>query len=91
MHDSATSNGPSQRRPRPSSTSKVPVNSSHSVSPPSSRMVPTPSSTSDARDMRKADVHLKEEVDLKRPLEYADANRAPKKMRIESPTVAGVP
>ena len=54
-------------------------------------MVPTPSSTSDARDMRKADVHLKEEVDLKRPLEYADANRAPKKMRIESPTVAGVP
>ena len=63
----------------------------HSVSPPSSRMVPTPSSANDARDIREADVHPKEEVDLKRPLEYSDANRAPKKMRMDSPTVTGLP
>ena len=54
-------------------------------------MVPTPSSANDARDMREADVHPKEEVDLKRPLEYSDANRVPKKMRMDSPGVAGIP
>ena len=54
-------------------------------------MVPTPSSANDARDMREGDVHPKEEVDLKRPLEYSDANRVPKKMRMDSPGVAGIP
>lgn len=86
MHDSVGSNGSGQRRPRQSSTSKVPVDSPHSVSPPSSRMVPTPSS---ANDIRETD--SKEEVDLKRPLEYADVSRASKKMRMDSPAVAGIP
>jgi len=54
-------------------------------------MIPTPSSANDARDMREADVHLKEEVDLKRPSEYADVSRAPKKMRMDSPADAGIP
>jgi hypothetical protein len=54
-------------------------------------MVPTPSSANDARDMREADVHPKDEVDLKRPLEYTDVSRAPKKMRMDSPAVAGIP
>ncbi|KAF8798962.1 GTP binding protein [Phlegmacium glaucopus] len=92
VHDSVASNGSGQKRARPSSTSKVPVDSSHSLSPPSSRMIPTtPSSANDARDMREADVHLQEEVDLKRPSDYADASRAPKKMRMDSPAVAGIP
>ena len=54
-------------------------------------MIPTPSSANDARDVREVEVHLKEEVDLKRPLEYGDVNRAPKKMRMDSPAVAGIP
>jgi hypothetical protein len=92
VHDAVASNG-SQRRLRQSSTSKNPVDPPlpRSVSPPSSRMVPTPSSANDARDMREGDVNPKEEVDLKRPLEYSDANRAPKKMRMDSPGVAGIP
>ena len=91
VHDSVGSNGPGQRRPRQTSTSKVSVDPAQSASPPSSRMAPTPSSANDARDMREGDVHPKEEVDLKRPLEYADVSRAPKKMRMDSPAVAGVP
>lgn len=88
MHDSVASNGSGQRRNRPTSTSKVAVDSAPSASPPSSRMVPTPSSASDIREV---DVHLKEEGDLKRPLEYADVSRAPKKMRMDSPAIAGIP
>jgi len=91
VHDSVASNGSGQKRARPNSTSKVLVDSPHSLSPPSSRMIPTPSSANDARDMREADVHLKEEVDLKRPSEYADVSRAPKKMRMDSPADAGIP
>ena len=91
VHDSVAPNGSGQKRARPNSTSKVPVNSPHSLSPPSSRMIPTPSSANDVRDIHEADVHLKEEIDLKRPLEYTDVSRAQKKMRMDSPAAAGIP
>ncbi|KAF8158128.1 GTP binding protein [Crassisporium funariophilum] len=92
VHDSGISNGSGQKRPRQSSTSKpATADSAHSLSPPSSRMIPTPSTANDVHDPREMDMHLKEEVDLKRPLDYPDVNRAPKKMRMDNPALAGIP
>ncbi|KAF8073709.1 GTP binding protein [Lyophyllum atratum] len=83
VHDSGPS-GQGQKKGRRGSSSKPPVDSPHSVSPPSSRMVPTPSTANDGYDPREGDIRAKSEFDLKRPLDYAEASRAPKKMRMES-------
>ena len=95
VHDPSTSNGPGQKKlRRPSSSSKPPTtgDSPHSLSPPSSRMLPTPLTGNDAHDIREVDMHLNEEVDLKRPLEYPDVHRSAKKMRMDhNPAHAGIP
>ncbi|KIM43223.1 hypothetical protein M413DRAFT_444033 [Hebeloma cylindrosporum] len=94
VHDATTSNGPGHKKPRRPSSSKPPTtgDSPHSLSPPSSRMLPTPSTGNDVHDIREADMHLNEEVDLKRPLEYADIHRSAKKMRMDNhPAHAGIP
>jgi hypothetical protein len=49
----------------------------YSVSPPSSRMLPTPSSAIDI------DIRLDGDIDLKRPLEYPEMQRSSKKMRMD--------
>ncbi|KAF5382563.1 hypothetical protein D9615_002864 [Tricholomella constricta] len=91
VHDTGAS-GQGQKKGRRASTSKPPIDSPHSVSPPSSRMVPTPSTGADGYDHRESDLHAKGELDLKRPLDYSEAARPPKKMRMESsPAAAGIP
>jgi len=94
-HDSSGSSGSGQKKPRRPSTSKVPTaESPRSVSPPSSRMIPTPSTAgNDIHVIREAEMHLNGEVDLKRPLDYASADmRFPKKMRMDNnPAQAGIP
>lgn len=76
VHESIP-NGSSQKKAR--RTSKIVTGESHSVSPPSSRMLPTPSSSIDTRNMREVDLS----VDLKRPLEYPEMHRPPKKMKMD--------
>ncbi|KAF9013262.1 hypothetical protein BDQ17DRAFT_1487844 [Cyathus striatus] len=92
VHDtSGAPNGVPQKKGRRPSTSKPSANS-QSVSPPSSRMIPTPSTGNDHLDHRELDDHLDDEVDLKRPLEHPDMSRAAKKMRMDSsPVIAGIP
>ncbi|KAH9480403.1 Septin-like protein spn3 [Psilocybe cubensis] len=90
VHESAYSNGPGQKKSRRSSTSKP--DSPRSVSPPSSRMIPTPSTGNDLHDSRDVEMHFGDEVDLKRPMEHGDISRAPKKMRMDNhPAPAGIP
>ncbi|TFK40803.1 GTP binding protein [Crucibulum laeve] len=95
VHDSGGSSngGPVQKKGRRSSTSKPSAaDSPHSLSPPSSRMIPTPSTGHDIHDHREGDIQLEDEVDLKRPLEHPEISRAPKKMRMDhSPIIAGIP
>ncbi|KAJ4482084.1 GTP binding protein [Lentinula aciculospora] len=58
-------------------------------SPPSSRMVPTPSTGVPDMYERRDVVVVDNEGDLKRPSEYMDNMRPPKKMRVENNT--GIP
>ncbi|KAJ7644164.1 GTP binding protein [Roridomyces roridus] len=78
-HDS---NGHGQRKAtsRRPSTSK---DSARSTSPPSSRMLPTPSSA--GYEAREGDVLIEGEGDLKRSLEHLDAGRPspPKKLKVD--------
>jgi Fungal Zn(2)-Cys(6) binuclear cluster domain len=90
IHESGLSSGPSPKKGRRASSSKPPADPSHSLSPPSSRMVPTPSTGNDGYEH--GDVHMQGEVDLKRSLEYQDVSRPPKRMRMENtPAIAGIP
>ncbi|KAF8964398.1 hypothetical protein BDZ97DRAFT_2007628 [Flammula alnicola] len=92
VHDSGGSNGSQKKARRPSTSKGATADSPRSVSPPSSRMVPTPSTGNDVHDIREVDMHLNDDVDLKRPLEYPDISRAPKKMRMDNnPAHAGIP
>ncbi|KAF8195429.1 GTP binding protein [Pholiota molesta] len=97
VHDSGGSNGSGHRKAtrRPSTSKAVTADSPGSISPPSSRMVPTPSTGNrdDAHDLREVDVRLNEDLDLKRPLEYQDISRNSKRMRLDhsSPAHAGIP
>ncbi|KDR82808.1 hypothetical protein GALMADRAFT_238363 [Galerina marginata CBS 339.88] len=88
VHDSVASNGSGQKKPRRPSTSKaLTADSPRSVSPPSSRMIPTPLTGNDIH----LDVRVHDEADLKRPLDFPDM-RAAKKMRMDnSPAHAGIP
>ncbi|KAH6912614.1 hypothetical protein BKA70DRAFT_1264383 [Coprinopsis sp. MPI-PUGE-AT-0042] len=72
--------GPKKRR---ASTSKTHIDSpEESLSPPSSRMLPTPSTGIDMN--REMGIHLDDELDLKRPMEHhSDNGRAAKKMRMD--------
>ncbi|KAG6831924.1 hypothetical protein H0H92_006525 [Tricholoma furcatifolium] len=93
IHDSGTS-GQGQKKGRrasqASSTKPPPADSPHSLSPPSSRMAPTPTTGNDTYDPREEIVH--QDFDLKRPLDYSEAIRPPpKKIRIKNPAVAGIP
>lgn len=90
IHESGVSSGPSTKKGRRASSSKPPVDPSQSLSPPSSRMVPTPSTGNDGYEQ--SDIHLQGELDMKRPMEYQDMSRPPKRMRMENnaPT-AGIP
>jgi len=89
VHDSTGSNGPTHKKNRRTSNSKPPADSPQSLSPPSSRMIPTPSTANDHRDI---EAHIDGENDLKRSLEYSDVSRASKKMRMDhSPAIAGIP
>ncbi|RDB17826.1 Cell division control protein 11 [Hypsizygus marmoreus] len=91
VHDSGSS-GPGAKKGRRASSSKPPAESPHSLSPPSSRMVPTPSTGNDGYEHRESEMHVKGDLDLKRNLEYADVSRPPKKMRMEnSPPTVGIP
>ncbi|KAF9565741.1 hypothetical protein CPC08DRAFT_704439 [Agrocybe pediades] len=93
VHDSSGSNGSGAKRGRRPSTSKpLTADSARSVSPPSSRMIPTPS-TGEAHDLRDIDMRIGDGDELKRPLEYAESHRAPKKMRMDDnhPSHAGIP
>ncbi|KAG6884954.1 hypothetical protein C0993_007069 [Termitomyces sp. T159_Od127] len=90
IHDSGPA-GQGQKKGRRSSSSKPPTDSPHSVSPPSSRMVPTPSTGNDAHEPRE-DILVKTDFDLKRPLDYPEAIRPLKKLRMENTaTAAGIP
>ncbi|KAG6909130.1 hypothetical protein DXG01_001882 [Tephrocybe rancida] len=89
IHDSGPS-GQGQKKGRRASSSKPPpVDSPHSLSPPSSRMVPTPSTGNDGYDHRE-DLHSKSEFELKRPMDYPEAIRPPKKMRMETAVVGAI-
>lgn len=83
VHDSIP-NGSPQKKARRTSTSKVLTGGAHSVSPPSSRMLPTPSSTIDTRNIRDVDIRLDGDLNLKRPQEYPEMHRSPKKLRMDS-------
>ncbi|KAG6820719.1 hypothetical protein H0H93_012772 [Arthromyces matolae] len=84
-HDSGPS-GQGQKKSRRASSSKPPpIDSPHSLSPPSSRMVPTPSSGKDGFEQR--DELLAQGDFSKRPLDYAESVRPLKKMRMENPAV----
>ncbi|KAG6897639.1 hypothetical protein C0992_012618 [Termitomyces sp. T32_za158] len=91
IHDSGPA-GQGQKKGRRSSSSKPPpTDSPHSVSPPSSRMVPTPSTSNDAYEPRE-DLLANSDFDLKRPLDYPESVRPLKKMRMENATTAaGIP
>lgn len=87
VHDSVSS-GSAQKKARRASTSKsTAAAESHSVSPPSSRMIPT---ANDKHEIREVDIRLND-VDLKRPLEYAELHRPPKKMRMDHGPATGIP
>lgn len=94
MHDTNNgANGSGQKKARRASTSKglVTDNSPQSASPPSSRMIPTPSTANDVHEIRElGDAQLKaEDMDLKRPMSYTD-NRPSKRMRMDH-NLAGIP
>jgi hypothetical protein len=90
VHDSVPS-GSTQKKARRASTSKsTAAAESHSVSPPSSRMIPTASTANDTHDIREVDIHFND-VDLKRPLEYVEIHRSPKKMRMDHSSATGIP
>ncbi|KAJ7044171.1 GTP binding protein [Mycena alexandri] len=88
VHDS---NGNGQRKAsRRASTSK---DSQRSMSPASSRVVPTPSSAG-YEQYRDGEVMIEGESDLKRSLEeHPDAGRPPKKIKVDdgSPMLEGIP
>ena len=81
MHD-PVSNGSAQKKTRRQSTPKTMTAESNSVSPPSSRMLPTLLTTSDTCE---AKFRLNEGAELKRPSEYSEMHRSPKKMRMDIP------
>ncbi|KAG6830713.1 hypothetical protein H0H87_007300 [Tephrocybe sp. NHM501043] len=88
IHDSSGPSGLGQKKGRRASSSKPPpVDSPHSLSPPSSRMAPTPSTANDPYDLRE-DSHTKSEYELKRLLDYPEPIRPPKKMRMEGSAAA---
>ncbi|KAJ7761511.1 GTP binding protein [Mycena maculata] len=80
-------NGPRKASSRRASTSK---DSLRSTSPPSSRMLPTPSSAGYDHD---GDVLIEEDMDLKRSLEHPDAGRPSpsKKIKMDGPMNQGIP
>jgi hypothetical protein len=85
--ESGPLNGPGSKKGRRASSSKPPADPSHSLSPPSSRMVPTPND-----GYEQGDIYMPSELDMKRPLEYQDISRPPKRMRMENPAAtAGIP
>jgi hypothetical protein len=50
-------------------------------------MVPTPND-----GYEQGDIYMPSELDMKRPLEYQDISRPPKRMRMENPAAtAGIP
>jgi hypothetical protein len=90
IHDSAIPSTPGPKKGRRASSSKPTAESAHSLSPPSSRMVPTPSTGNDVYEQGES--HMQGELDLKRSLDYQDVSRASKRMRMENiPAAAGIP
>ncbi|KAH0586192.1 hypothetical protein H2248_007451 [Termitomyces sp. 'cryptogamus'] len=90
-HDSGPTGQAQKKGRRSSSIKPPPTDSPHSVSPPSSRMIPTPSTGNDAYEIRQ-DLLAKSDFDLKRPMDQPETIRPPKKMRMEnSVTAAGIP
>ncbi|KAG2010254.1 fungal specific transcription factor domain-containing protein [Coprinopsis cinerea AmutBmut pab1-1] len=81
-HDS-TASGLKKRR---ASTSKTTADSPESLSPPSSRMAPTPSIGTDMS--REAGDHLDDELELKRPMDHSEFGRVTKKMRMDDSGVS---
>jgi len=84
VHD-PVANGSGQKKTRRPSTPKTMTAESNSDSPPSSRMLQTLLTASDTHDIRGIDIRLDEGVELKRPLEYSEMQRSPKKMRMDIP------
>ncbi|KAF8631065.1 hypothetical protein AX15_002669 [Amanita polypyramis BW_CC] len=92
VHDSNPGGGPVQKRNRRSSGSRPPADESpqSTVSPPSSRMIPTPSTAQDGYVVIKNEQHLEGEIDTKRSVDFPES-RPTKKMKVESyPAVAGI-
>lgn len=83
-----------QKRSRRSSTSRPPADESpQSISPPSSRMIPTPSTAQDSYIVVEGDQCLEGELETKRPpvVEYPEG-RPSKKMKVDSSlAMAGIP
>ncbi|KAK2465321.1 hypothetical protein APHAL10511_002675 [Amanita phalloides] len=85
VHDHTSAGGPAPKRSRRSSISRPLADESpQSVSPPSSRMIPTPSTAQDSYVVVE-EHHLEGELDMKRPMvvEYPEG-RPNKKMKVES-------
>ncbi|KAF8627468.1 hypothetical protein AX17_006280 [Amanita inopinata Kibby_2008] len=91
VHDNNPGSGLAQKRNRRSSSSKPRAESPRSVSPPSSRLIPLPSTAQDGYIALDGDKHLDGEIDMKRSVEYSDG-RPTKKMKVENnPAIAGIP
>jgi len=93
VHDSNPIGGPSQKRSRRSSMSRPPADESpQSVSPPSSRMIPTPSTAQDSYVAVEGEQHFEGDLDTKRPVVEYPEGRPTKKMKVESnPGITGIP
>lgn len=88
VHDPPSFNGTGRRGARRASTSK---DSLRSNSPPSSRLIPTPSSAASGYDLRE-EVLIEGELDLKRTLDHPDVGPPLKKMRMDSSSILpGIP
>lgn len=91
VHEPSSSNGSGSKKSRRATSNRPQADSPHSLSPPSSRMVPTPSTANDGYEHREVNIRLEGDIDLKRSMEYSDISRASKKMRMDSsPTLAGI-
>ncbi|PFH54063.1 hypothetical protein AMATHDRAFT_53868 [Amanita thiersii Skay4041] len=91
VHDNTTASASTQKRSRRSSSSKPQADSPKSVSPPSSRLIPTPSSAQDGYPVLGVDKHFEGEIDIKRPTEASDG-RPTKKVKMDSsPAISGIP
>lgn len=89
VHDNISGSGTAQKRSRRSSSSKPHADESpQSLSPPSSRMIPTPSTAQDAYVIVQGDKNLEGELTERPVVEYPDT-RPTKKMKVENDPAMG--